>query len=168
MTSSFAIRNATSHDLPHIMPVIAAAKKIMVDSGNLNQWIDGYPSAEVIAADISNGVGYVVTLGDEIVGYFAMIPSPEPTYSYIEGGQWLDDELPYLVVHRIASTPTVHGIFKAIIDFCFTQCNNVRIDTHRDNAIMQHNLTKHGFTYCGIIYLANGHQRLAYQRMRNE
>ena len=38
-----------------------------------------------------------------------------------------------------------------------------RIDTHRDNKIMQHNITKHSFTYCGIIYLLSGDERLAYQ-----
>jgi len=30
---------------------------------------------------------------------------------------------------------------------------------------MQHNIEKRGFTYCGIIYLANGDERHAYQRM---
>jgi len=42
---------------------------------------------------------------------------------------------------------------------------NIRIDTHKDNRIMQHNIEKHGFTYCGIIYLANGDERLAYQKL---
>ena len=31
--------------------------------------------------------------------------------------------------------------------------------------IMQHNILKHGFTYCGIIYLLSGDKRLAYQRI---
>ena len=30
---------------------------------------------------------------------------------------------------------------------------------------MQHNMKKHGFSYCGIIYLANGDERLAYQKI---
>jgi hypothetical protein len=30
---------------------------------------------------------------------------------------------------------------------------------------MQHNILKHGFTYCGIIYLLSGDERLAYQKM---
>jgi len=51
---------------------------------------------------------------------------------------------------------------------CQRRYNNIRIDTHRDNAIMQHNIEKHGFTYCGIIYLANGDERLAYQKFNNE
>ena len=30
---------------------------------------------------------------------------------------------------------------------------------------MQHILQKHGFRYCGIIYLLNGDERLAYQKI---
>ena len=37
---------------------------------------------------------------------------------------------------------------------------------YRDNVIMQHNIAKHGFSYCGIIYLASGDERLAYQKLR--
>ena len=56
-------------------------------------------------------------------------------------------------------------IFSSIMDFCFSRDANIRIDTHKDNRIMQHNIEKHSFTYCGIIYLANGDGRLAYQKM---
>ena len=52
-----------------------------------------------------------------------------------------------------------------IMNFCFSHDANIRIDTHKDNRIMQHNIEKHGFTYCGIIYLANGDERLAYQKL---
>ena len=31
--------------------------------------------------------------------------------------------------------------------------------------IMQHVIQKHGFTYCGIIYLLSGDERLAYQKI---
>ena len=31
-------------------------------------------------------------------------------------------------------------------------------------SIMQHVIEKHGFTYCGIIHIASGDERLAYQR----
>jgi len=85
----------------------------------------------------------------------------------IHEGKWLDDELPYHVVHRIASYPDVHGIFSDIMDFCFSHDPNIRIDTHRDNKTMQHNIAKHGFSYCGIIYLASGDERLAYQKKLN-
>ena len=32
---------------------------------------------------------------------------------------------------------------------------------------MQHCIKQYGFTYCGIIYLANGDERLAYQKIIN-
>lgn len=152
--------------MAEIMEVMAAAKQIMRQSGNMHQWVDGYPSEAVIAADIESRGGFVVEDDGEIVGYFTFLPSLEPTYSSIYEGHWLDDELSYHVVHRIASYPDAHGVFSSIMDFCFSHDPNIRIDTHRDNTIMQHNLSKHGFTYCGIIYLANGDERLAYQKIQ--
>ena len=97
-----------------------------------------------------------------IIAYFALLPSPEPTYDYIEGA-WLTDE-PYGVIHRIASYPDVHGVFSAVIDFAAVRYPHLRIDTHRDNRIMQHVITAAGFTYCGIIWLPDGTERLAYER----
>lgn len=156
---------ATAEQIPQIMDVVAGAKQIMRNSGNMNQWVGNYPSADVISHDIENGNGYVILNNGSVVAYFAFIPSPEPTYARIYEGEWLDDVLPYYVIHRIASTPSSHGIFKDIIDFGFSQCTNIRIDTYRDNQIMRHNLAKHGFTYCGIIYLTNGDERLAFQKL---
>ena len=159
------IRPAHKEDLKAILDVLDAAKWIMRASGNTRQWENGYPSEEVILHDIRKGYGYVVEAGSGPIGYFAFIPSPEPTYSYIEGGSWLDDS-PYHVVHRVASYPHVHGVFRAIMDWCFSQDPNIRIDTHRDNRIMQHCILRYGFTDCGIIYLQSGDERLAYQRKR--
>ena len=51
------------------------------------------------------------------------------------------------------------------MDYAFSVTDNVRIDTHADNAIMQHNILKHGFRFCGTILLANGDPRLAYQKL---
>ena len=140
----------------------------MAASGNATQWREGYPSLEAVQADIAQNGSFVIEENGRIVGYFAFLRSPEPTYAKIYDGQWLDDTLPYHVVHRIASRPDVHGIFRDIMDFCFANEQNIRIDTHRNNRIMQHNLEKHGFTYCGIILLASGDERLAYQRLSKE
>ena len=165
------IREARPTDMAVIMKVMDAAKRIMRQSGNMHQWGEGYPSETVIRADMERNGGFVIEEDDgehqsssKIVGYFAFLSSPEPTYARIYEGKWLDDERPYHVVHRIASYPDVHGIFSSIMDFCSANDPNIRIDTHRDNTIMQHNIAKHGFTYCGIIYLASGDERLAYQK----
>ena len=159
------VRLAQVADLDTIMPVMDAAKGIMRSDGNMNQWSDGYPSSEAILADIHRKGGFVMEDCGKIVGYFAFLPSPEPTYSYIEGGEWIDDVMPYHVIHRIASYPEIHGVFSDIMEYCFSQDPNIRIDTHRDNSIMRHNIAKHGFTYCGIIYLESGDERLAYQKI---
>lgn len=160
------IRIAHDEDLAEVMAVLAAAKGIMRASGNDGQWVNGYPSEEVILEDIAKGNGFVVLDGGRIVAYFAFIASPEPTYARIYNGAWLNDSIPYHVVHRIGSYPEVHGIFKTVMDWCFERDPNIRIDTHRDNRIMQHCIDRYGFSYCGIIYLESGDERLAYQLIR--
>lgn len=162
------VREIKPTDISGIMQVMEAAKRIMRQSGNMHQWGDGYPSETVIFSDMEKHGGFVIEDEGSIVAYFAFLPSPEPTYSEIYDGEWIDDTLPYHVIHRIASYPEVHGIFNTIMDFCFSHDANIRIDTHRDNLIMQHNILKHGFYYCGIILLANGDERLAYQRLSQE
>lgn len=164
---SRSIRTVQASDMADVMKVMAAARGIMRQSGNMHQWGEGYPSEAAIAADMERGGGYVVEDEGVIVAYFAFLPSPEPTYNQIFEGKWLDNRSPYHVVHRIASYPNVHGIFDTIMDFCFLHDANIRIDTHRDNLIMQHNIAKHGFSYCGIIYLASGDERLAYQKLKS-
>ena len=188
------IRPATEADLPALRPVFEAAKGIMRSDGNPTQWsAPGFPSDDLLLHDIERGGGFVIEmierwpvvaghdeketlfpvdsstvmpdtghLASRIVGYFALLPSPEPTYDFIEGA-WLCDE-PYGVIHRIASYPDVHGVFAAIIDFAAARFPRLRIDTHSDNRIMQHLIEKHGFTYCGIIWLTDGTPRLAYER----
>lgn len=160
------IRHATIADMNSIMVVLSAAREKMRLSGNENQWINGYPTEEAITNDLDHDGGFVVEDDGVIVAYFAFLPSPEPTYAKIYDGTWLDDHLPYHVVHRMGSLPTVHGIFGEVMDYCFSCDHNIRVDTHRDNKIMQHLLLKYGFHYCGIIYLLNGHERLAYQLLK--
>ncbi|MBO4543020.1 MAG: GNAT family N-acetyltransferase [Bacteroidales bacterium] len=96
---------------------------------------------------------------------FCLFAFTGPTYEKITGGQWLDEEKPYHVIHRIAGAQGVHGIFNSMLEYAFLQENNIRIDTHKDNVIMRHLLQKHGFSYCGVIYLLSGDERLAYQKI---
>lgn len=157
------IRKSSSEDIDTIMLLIDGARSIMRADGNSSQWPEGTPPRGLIESDVARGVSYVCVSDGQPVGTFAFIPSPEPTYNNIFGGRWLNDE-PYHVIHRIASRADVHGVFGAITAFCFARETNIRIDTHRDNRIMRHILSRCGFTYCGIIYLLNGDERLAYHK----
>lgn len=167
MGFAFHIRKATYDDIPALMRLFESAKAIMRASGNLHQWGVGYPSAEVVRADIERGVCYVATdaLNGEIEATMAFILGPDPTYSYIEGGEWLNNE-PYHVIHRIAVAKPGKGYARLLLDWAFERTKTVRIDTHRDNVIMHHILQKYGFQRCGVIYLANGDARDAYQMIK--
>jgi len=161
--NGYRIINAETADIERIMELLDCGRAIMRSDGNMSQWPVGKPPRTTIENDIALGNSYLVMDGDEAVATFAFIPGPDPTYSYVEGGEWTDDTLPYHVVHRLASTPSSCGIFASVMQYCKERTQSLRIDTHSDNRIMQHNLVKHGFTLCGTIYLLDGDPRLAYQ-----
>ena len=156
------IRKTTFEDLDKINEIYAIARRFMKDTGNPNQWRDDKPLVSDILNDIEKGNSYVVLENGEIAGVFAFILGEDPTYGYIEDGNWLIDE-PYGTIHRIASSGKYRGVFDAAVDFGLTIMDNIRIDTHHDNKVMQHLLGRKGFSRCGIIYLLNGEQRIAYQ-----
>lgn len=168
VSPAFRVKKAVAAEIPAYLEICAQAKEKMRSSGNMLQWEGNYPSSEIIASDISSGCGYAVFIGDRPVVYFCLLDRPEPTYSKIYGGRWLDDSLPYGTIHRIASIHGIHGAARFVFDWCGELAGNIRIDTHRDNVIMRHILEKEGFVYCGIIYLANGDERLAYQKIYNQ
>lgn len=157
------IRRATYDDVPVLMDVFRKARGIMRSSGNMNQWNDGYPSEEVVRKDIDNGHCVVLCEDGKVVATMAFIPGPDPTYAEIYDGGWLSDA-PYHVIHRIAVAEPGHNAAKALLDWGFGQAGSIRIDTHKDNVIMHHVLSKFGFTHCGMILLATGDPREAYQK----
>lgn len=162
---NYTIRKSTLVDLPTILNLRDQAREIMRSYGNVYQWPDGYPRDDMFLKDIELGGSHVML--DEkgtIVGTFALLPSPEVTYNVIYDGLWLNDE-PYHVIHRIASTPDSHGILDALLDYCENLASNIRIDTHEANVIMRKGLERHGYQYCGIIYLLDGNARLAFQKV---
>ena len=158
------IRKTTEADLPQIEKIYENAKKFMRETGNPNQWNTEGPNGLSAREDMENGVGYVAEQDGEILAVFMFSQVLDPTYAKIYGGKWLSDA-PYGVIHRIAVAKQGQGIIGFCIDKCFARCRNLRIDTHRDNLPMQRALIKRGFVYCGIIHLANGDERLAYQKV---
>lgn len=156
------IRKATENDIQAVLAIFDKAKDIMRSDGNSTQWGDGYPDAGIVRTDIIMGGAHIIEQDGKPVAYFALLPSPEPTYSSIDG-KWLDDTAPYFVIHRIASSPESHGVFREIIEYALSVSGNLRIDTHRDNRIMRYVIERAGFSYCGVINLPDGSERLAYQ-----
>ena len=79
----------------------------------------------------------------------------------IEDGVWRSNET-YGTIHRIASDGS-GGILRTAVEFCKKEISHLRIDTHHDNVIMQKAVAKLGFERSGIIHLANGSPRIAYE-----
>lgn len=157
------VRKTRIEDLAEVMEIYGAARKFMAQTGNPTQWGDGYPQEEVIREDIKKGISYVAEYDGEIETVFVYFEGDDPTYHYIENGAWENDE-PYGVIHRIASRGKVKGAGSQCLQWGFSQCGNLRIDTHDDNVVMQHVLEKNGFKRCGRIYTWNGSPRIAYQK----
>ena len=155
-------------DLEQIMQIYARAVQYMHASGNPNQWVEGYPSRALIEEDIARGVSYVVDRDGVIEAVFSYIEGEDPTYRQIGQGMWRTNGS-YGTVHRLASAGRLRGVAGICFSWCAEQaklhgCSSLRADTHQDNRIMQHLLQKNGFVYCGVIHLANGAPRLAFER----
>ena len=155
------IRPATPADWNQITALYAAARDFMCATGNPRQWGTTHPPLSQLEEDIPAGHLFVCEEEGQLLGVFAFILGIDPTYIEIEGGSWLNDQ-PYGTIHRICGDNVTKGVFGKCLDYCLTKTDNVRIDTHEDNKIMQHVLEKHGFQRCGIIYVFDGTPRLAY------
>ncbi|MBR1774408.1 MAG: GNAT family N-acetyltransferase [Bacteroidales bacterium] len=161
----YNIRHSRAEDIEAIMQIIDAGRSIMRQSGNNNQWTCGYPDRKTIMDDINSGNHYLVSLNNKPVAVFTFLKGPDITYKRIFDGNWLDNDKDYCVIHRAGKLSQYKGVLEEILQYCFQFTDNIKVDTHRDNHIMQHLLEKNGFTYCGIIYLLNGNERLAYQKI---
>ncbi|MBR5228544.1 MAG: N-acetyltransferase [Firmicutes bacterium] len=164
------IRHAKASEIERILDIYASARVYMRETGNPTQWAGNYPDRDTLLDDIEKAQLYVM-IKDEydlvvdssaICGVFALMEGEDPTYGYIEGGQWISDE-PYGTLHRVASDGTTPGFFSKCVAFAREKHDHLRIDTHRDNKPMQKVIDSQGFEYCGIIYLEDGDQRLAYE-----
>ena len=165
------IRRTARGDIAAIMPIFDEARATIATLG-IDQWQNGYPSKNVIEKDFEKSQSYCVLRDGEIVGTFALIDDGEPTYDEIFEGEWLtgDGKNNYFAIHRVAISVKSRGsgISMKIIDFCADKARengkiSLRIDTHKGNVVMRKMLEKNGFTHCGVIYLADGAERVAYE-----
>lgn len=167
LSNDTIIRKTTIDDIPKLREIFAIARQFMANTGNPSQWVDGYPSDEQLTQDIESGDSYVVEKNEKVVATFVLRGGIDPTYNIIYEGKWLNDK-PYATIHRIASTGEIKGIMHIAMQFAQQQYDNIRIDTHRDNMVMQHLIEKEGFKYCGIIHCWSGDERVAFQFTKEE
>lgn len=163
-------RKARENDLIGIMNVIKEAIEYLKEQG-VDQWQDGYPNENNILADIKISESYVFELSGEIVATGYLSFEEEETYKIIDKGQWLSDE-PYGVLHRTAvskkarNTSIAKKFFEEFEQLVKDKnIKSIKIDTHGENIPMQKFLKKLGYIYCGIIYLEDGRERVAFEKI---
>lgn len=164
------LRKSQLSDANRIMEIIKNAQGSLKNQG-IDQWQNNYPNLEVVKHDILSGNGYVLEDAEHIYGTVTISFDGEPTYASIHNGSWLSENH-YAVIHRIAidEAHTGLGLSKILLNKVETitkesSVHSIKVDTHKDNHIMQKLLEKQGFTYCGIINLADGNERLAYEKL---
>ena len=161
------VRKTTMEDVERVLEIFHRASESMHEMG-IAQWLNGYPAKEDVLKDIASGESYVITEDRVIQGTAYICTQPEPDYAEIEG-KWANED-PYVVIHRIAVDTSVKGkgyanelLNKAKEVALAHGYENIRIDTHEDNRVMQHVIEKCGFKRCGIIYIETGAPRIAYE-----
>ncbi|KRN81751.1 acetyltransferase [Pediococcus ethanolidurans] len=165
------LRKATVQNIPAVSKIIDSAKDFLKAQG-IDQWQDGYPAQSDLETDVKNQINYVLIVNGQIAGT-AALANHDANYDVITGGNWQGPaNAKYTAIHRIAMSPDFRGqhLSEKMISGLFTLSNQlgyqqVRIDTHPDNKLMQHLITKSGFVYCGKVLMDKdpNEVRLAYQ-----
>ena len=160
--NNISIEKANINDIKIIMKIYEIAKQYMKENGNPTQWDDSYPNIALITEDIKNEHLFVMKLNNVIHGVFVYVVGNDPTYHDIYDGKWMSSDT-YGVIHRIATDGKIKHALKSAIDYSRKHLAHLRIDTHRDNKIMNEALIKYGFSYCGKIKVDDGSLRNAYE-----
>ncbi|GAA6145587.1 GNAT family N-acetyltransferase [Thalassolituus maritimus] len=155
------IDTSSPSDLDELVKLYELARLQMINTGNPNQWVDGYPSPDLISSDIQSGCLYVCRDNDELVAAFVLSESEDPSYNVIYDGDWRNEDT-YAVIHRLAVSTSGRGIGQRCVDWCVDRYSNIKVDTHSDNLPMQRLLEKNGFERCGTIRNTWGAIRVAY------
>ena len=164
------IRKAIPADADSIMHIFRQAQARLHTQG-VNQWQNGYPNPEIVDRDIASGNGLICIMNSLICAAFVLSFDYEDTYDNIFKGQWLSTGQ-YGVIHRMAIGDAFkgQGLGTVMISHAEQIClsrgtHSIKVDTHRDNILMQSLLGKNQFCRCGIIYLEDGQERLAFEKL---
>lgn len=156
------IRLATLNDLDVIMPMIEEGRK-HIREYNIPQWINGYPSKEVITEDINLNRAYLLIVDNEVVGYFVILKH-DSCYDVIDG-EWINNE-PYVAIHRTVTKYFNKGLGTVMFNEIKSKYDHIRVDTHEGNISMNKCLLKNEFKYCGVIRIEDGSPRNAYEYIK--
>ena len=168
------IRLAEINDREKITSVIESGR-VFLQSQGLSQWQNGYTPSRLLDEDFENNWGYVLLSPDDVIcGYAALVEGIDECYENITDGGWDNSHDKYISIHSVAidaefrgkglSVPFLLGLIEIAENLGY---NDIRIDTHPLNEIMQKVILRAGFVYRGMVEFAipDG-KRMAYQLKR--
>lgn len=157
-------------DVDEIM-VIIQKSQIHFKNEKINQWQNNYPNHQIIKVDIEDNNSYVLKQNGIVIGTSAVSFDGEETYDTIYEGEWLSHDR-YAVIHRMAVDFDYRGtgiasiFLKEIEKLCINnEVYSIKVDTHRENIPMRKLLLKNGYKECGIIYLKDKNERIAFEKL---
>lgn len=159
---------ASSNDISVIKNICDNARQFQRMLG-FEQWLDGYPSIEIIRADIMSGKGRLIIYYGKIIGYCVI--DLEGDREYDKALEiWHNSNDAYAAVHRFALSATARGkrlslpVLRLIEQSIARHgIRVIKVDTGIENTPMQRLLTSAGFSYRGIHTFSWG-MRLAYEK----
>ena len=165
---SYSFRKATLNETPQIWEILKYAIARRKRDGS-DQWQNGYHNVTSIEEDIAKDTAYVLTDGDTIVGYCAVLVDDEPEYANIKG-KWLTNG-DFVVYHRVAISEKYLGkglaqkMLGYIKDIAIAKnIKSIKADTNFDNIGMLRIFEKLGYSYCGEVTF-RGLARKAFEKV---
>lgn len=165
--STVSLRRAEHDDFDLVTRLFDQGRRFQRSLGFV-QWLEGYPSAELFAADVDRRRGFVVVKSGVAVGYVVIDCGGDPEYDRLSHIWSLQGR--YAVVHRLVLADSVRGtglakeVLAAAEHLAATHCVEVvRFDTGVRNTPMQRLLARAGYSCLGEHRFVWG-PRLAYEK----
>lgn len=148
------IAKAKVQDIPSIMNMFMKCISTM-ESQEIYQWNEHYPTTLIIKDDIANGYGYSIVVDNTCVAYFVINDDQPLEYSKIT---WTGFEGKNLIIHRLAVHPDFQGrgiasmLMRFIEDYAIRNSyKSIRLDVFSVNKVAQRLYYNKGFQYFGEV-----------------
>lgn len=152
------IQPAKISEIPDIL-LMTNACRLHMESQNIFQWTEEYPSREKFIADIERGELYVLKSENNIIGAIVLSIFMDDEYKEVS---WLTPNRKNLYIHRLAVHPSFQskGYAQRLMDYAenFARQNDflsVRLDTFSQNQRNQRFYEFRGYIKLEDIYFPN-------------
>ncbi len=160
------IRQARPGDAADIKAVLDQARQAQRDNGFV-QWADGYPSIDIVNADIRSGLAFRLCAGGRTAGYAVLVVGDDG-YSDVEASFGIAGS--FAVVHRLAIADGFrgHGLAAEFMLLLEAEAASMgiaamRVDTGEANTCMLRLMHRLGYIPRGLVAFRWG-PRMAFEK----